>query len=305
MTDEEHAATRAGHVALVGRPNAGKSSILNRLLGEKLSIVTPAAQTTRTRVLGIDTREGVQAIYVDTPGILDPKYLLHRSMVQSVVELLPDADAVVLVVDAASGPPRIPEEVAGLLRKRRAALLVAANKLDQASEDQLGSVEEWAAREFGAETLRVSAATGEGMEALRAALAERLPLSPFLYPEDEISSQPVRFFVTELIREAVFELYREELPYSFAAEIEEFREDADPIFIRAGLFVERESQKGILIGARGAGIRQLGELARQKIEQFLGARVYLDLWVKVLPKWRKDARSLKRLGFNLPKEEKR
>jgi GTP-binding protein Era len=295
--------TRAGTVALVGLPNAGKSSLLNRLLGTKLSIVTPLAQTTRERVVGIETAGGVQMVFVDTPGLVEPAYLLHRSLLALAVEALEDADVVVLVVDASRAPPSLTEEVRAALRRAAERLLVAVNKVDVASPEERAAVRGWVERELGAEWVAVSAETGEGMEALRGQIAARLPQSPFLYPEEEISSQPVRFFVAELIRETVFELYAEEVPYSTAVRIEEFREGRSPILIRATVLVERPTQKAILVGKGGAAIRELGTRARSKIERFLDAPVYLDLWVKVLPKWRKSPLELRRLGFPVPEEQ--
>jgi GTPase len=304
-TDQTEPATRAGTVALVGYPNAGKSSLMNRLVEQKLSIVTPLAQTTRERVLGIDTRDGVQTVFVDTPGLVEPRYLLHRSMLHLATEVIGDADVVLLLVDAASaqGIPGFSPEVLGLLGRAR-SLLVVANKTDLATPDQVRAVEEWARERFpGAAFAPVSAVGGEGVEALREALVRRLPESPFLYPEDEVSSQPVRFFVSELIREAAFELFEKEVPYSVAVKVDEFREGEVPVYIRATLYVERPSQKAIVIGSGGKAIRSLGASARARIEEFVGAQVYLDLWVKVLPRWRKDALSLQRLGFPVPRSE--
>jgi GTPase len=294
--------TRAGTVALVGLPNAGKSSLLNRLLGSKLSIVTPFAQTTRERVIGIDTRDSAQMVFVDTPGIVAPAYLLHRSLVEIVEETLADADVVVLVTDATRAPPELqPATVAGL-RRAAGRLVVAVNKSDLAAETQLSAHSAWARSTFDAPSVRVSAETGDGVEALRDQIGQLLPESPFLYPEEDLSSQPVRFFVAELVRETVFELYAEEIPYCVAVRIEEFREDASPIVIRATIYVERPSQKGILIGRGGGALRELGTRARAKIEEFVGARVFLELWVKVLPKWRKNPLELRRLGFPIPQE---
>jgi GTP-binding protein Era len=296
--------TRAGTVALVGLPNAGKSSLLNQLLGSKLSIVTPLAQTTRERVVGIDTRDGVQMVFLDTPGMVDPAYLLHHSMAAIIEEAIRDADAVVLVVDATRPPPRLAPEVVETLRGLGPRLLVAVNKSDVAAETHMVGAAEWAEATVRAPVLRVSAETGDGIESLRAAIAQRLPVSPLLYPEDELSSQSVRFFVAELVRETVFELYGEEIPYSTAVKVEEFREAEQPIFIRASVFVERASQKGILIGKQGRAIRDLGTAARRKIEEFVGAPVYLDLWIKVLPRWRKSSIELQRLGFPVPEERR-
>ncbi len=294
--------TRAGTVAIVGYPNAGKSSLLNRMLDQKLSIVTSAAQTTRERVLGIDTRGGVQIVFVDTPGLVDPKYLLHRAMLNTVLETIPDVDVAVLLLDPTTPGREFSPEVLALLKKKRGRLLVAVNKVDAAGGERIEELRRWAGTELGADTLRISANTGEGVDELRSRIADLLPESPFLYPEDEISSQSVRFFVAELVRETVFEQFGQEVPYSATVKVDEFREAAQPIYVRATIFVERPTQKAILIGKGGAAIKQLGQVARGKIEEFVGAPVYLDLWVKVLPKWRKDPTALARLGFKIPNE---
>lgn len=297
------APTRAGYVALIGFPNVGKSSLMNRLVEQKLSIVTPLAQTTRERVLGIDTRGGVQMVFVDTPGLVDPRYLLHKAMMHEATEVIRDADVVLLLVDASHGTPAFREDVLELVRAAP-ELIVVANKIDVASREGREAVRRWSRELFGADPVEVSAETGEGVEALRALIAQRLPEGPFFFPEDDVSSQPVRFFVAELVRETVFEQYGQEVPYSVAVKIEEFREAATPIYVRAVVFVERPTQKAILIGAGGSAIKRLGQAARMKVEEFVGAPVYLDLWVKVLPKWRKSPLELQRLGFTLPDTEK-
>ncbi|HET7464573.1 MAG TPA: GTPase Era [Longimicrobium sp.] len=302
--ESEAEETRAGTVALVGFPNVGKSSLMNRMVEQKLSIVTPLAQTTRQRVLGIDTRDGVQMVFVDTPGLVDPRYLLHRAMMHEALEVIDDADVVLLLVDATRGPPSYRDDVLELIR-RASKLVVVTNKIDVATVDHRAAVREWARERLGMAPLEVSAETGEGVEALRAAVVERLPVSPFLYPEEDVSSQPVRFFVAELVRETIFEQYEKEVPYSVAVKVEEFRENASPIFIRAVIFVERPTQKAILIGAGGSAIKRLGQSARMKVEEFVGAPVYLDLWVKVLPRWRKNPLELGRLGFSLPEEQRK
>lgn len=296
--------TRAGYVSLIGLPNAGKSSLLNQLVQRKLSIVTPAAQTTRERVLGIDTRDGVQAIFVDTPGLVQPSYLLHHAMRETAMEAIQETDAVVLVVDATDGIPALDPDVIALLRGRHRSVVVVANKVDRAVREQVEAVRRWVAEEFGATFMETSATRGSGIDELRATLASHLPVSPFFFPPDELSSQPVRFFVAELIRETIFEMYREEVPYSTVVRTEEFREDDIPIYIRATVYVERPTQKGVLIGRGGAAIKRLGQESRRKIEDFLDSPVYLDLWIKVLPKWRKDAQTLQRLGFSVPNVEK-
>jgi GTPase len=292
--------TRAGHVALIGLPNAGKSSLLNRFLGSKLSIVTPFAQTTRERVVGIDTGARDQLIFLDTPGIVDPAYLLHHAMAEIVEDAIRDADVVVLLVDGTRAAPALADEVIASLRALGRRLLVAINKIDVADRRRAGELEHWVRETLGSTAHRISAETGVGVEDLRSAIVGLLPESPFFYPEEDISTQSVRFFVAELIRETVFELYKEEIPYSVATKIDEFREESDPIVIRATIYVERDSQKAIIIGQKGAAIRELGIRARAKIESFVEAHVFLELWVKVLPKWRKNALELRRLGFSLP-----
>jgi GTP-binding protein Era len=306
MSDTETAApeTRAGLVALVGFPNVGKSSLMNHMVEQKLSIVTPFAQTTRERVLGIDTRDGVQMVFVDTPGLVDPRYLLHKAMMHIALQVISDSDVVLLLIDASAGVPEFGPDVMELL-DRAPRLLVVSNKIDVAGPDKRDKVREWSRGRFNLDPIEVSAVTGEGTEALRAEIAKRLPVSEFLYPEDDVSSQPVRFFVAELIRETVFEQYSQEVPYSVATKVEEFRENSSPLYIRAVVFVERASQKAILVGSGGQAIKKLGQVARAKVEEFVGAPVYLDLWVKVLPRWRKDPVTLGRLGFKLPDAEQR
>jgi GTP-binding protein Era len=297
--------THAGTVALIGMPNAGKSSLLNQFLGAKLSIVTPFAQTTRERVVGIDSRDGVQMIFLDTPGIVDPAYLLHHSLVAIIEETIADADVVVFVLDGTRPPPTLSPEMTAALGKLGNRLLPVVNKTDIAAETQTSGLCAWAAEHFSTPPLVLSAQTGGGIDELRSGIAALLPESPFLYPEDEISSQPVRFFVAELVRETVFERYTEEIPYSVAVRIQEFREGEEPAFIRAEILVERPTQKAILIGKGGAAIRELGTAARAKIESFMERHVYLDLWVKVIPKWRKSPVELRRLGFSVPEEKER
>jgi GTP-binding protein Era len=209
LADDAPAETRAGTVALVGYPNAGKSSLMNQMVEQKLSIVTPLAQTTRERVLGIDTRDGAQMVFVDTPGLVEPRYLLHKSMLHQAMEVIHDSDVVLLLVDAAAsaGVPEFSEDVLGLLARAK-SLIVVSNKTDLARPGQLARVRQWAGEQFpGAAVFEVSALTGDAVEALRAEIASRLPVSPFLYPEDDVSSQPVRFFVAELVRETAFEMF--------------------------------------------------------------------------------------------------
>jgi GTPase len=298
--EADEQATRAGHVALVGRPNVGKSTLLNALVGEKLSIVTPKAQTTRESVTGILTTDRVQAIFVDTPGLLEPKYTLQRAMHDTALQALRDADLILLLLDGTRPEELPPPDVLEELRPRSGSIIVLINKIDTAVEDAVEALEAWSERELGLDPVRLSAVTGEGVERLRRDIEERLPASPFYYPADDLATQPVRFFVAELIRETIFETYDQEVPYATIARVEEFREAERPVYIRATVYVERESQKPIVIGKAGAGIRELGRRSREKIEEFIGEPVYLDLWVKTLPNWRARADTLKYLGYRLP-----
>jgi GTP-binding protein Era len=295
--------TRAGYVALVGRPNVGKSSLLNAMIGEKLSIVTPRAQTTREKVLGIYTENGVQIVFVDTPGLLEPSYALHKSMLSAAIEAVHESDLVLLLLDA-TRPEEVPAgEPLQELMQRASALNVVVNKIDAAGEGNVVRLETWTRDTFGKTALRISAKEGTGLDDLRELLSHALPASPFYYPEDDIAVQHLRFFAEELIRETIFEQYDQEVPYATVARVEEFKEDRSPVYIRATVFVERESQKPIIIGKQGAGIRGLGQAARVKIEQLLGVPVYLDLWVKPMPGWRNKPASLRFLGYAVPDKE--
>ena len=288
---------RAGIVAVVGKPNAGKSTLLNRVVGEKLSIVSSKPQSTRDRIVGIRTDGDVQLILLDTPGLLDPRYPLQQAMRGAAIAALTEADVIVYLVDATAGRPEALTEVARLAKPPRAPVLLALNKADLLTREQHDLLA--AAEPNG---VFVSALSGSGMDALLGRIGALLPESPFLYPDDEISTQTVRFFAGELIRETALEQLEEEVPYSIACEIEEFRESQSPVYIRAVLYVERESQKRILIGANGTRIREIGRDARRKIEAFVGTPVFLDLWVKVLPNWRRKVSALHRFGYRVPEE---
>ncbi|MBW3533722.1 MAG: GTPase Era [Gemmatimonadetes bacterium] len=296
----EPVTTRAGYVALVGRPNAGKSTLLNAFVGQKLSIVTERAQTTWQRVTGIVTTEDAQMIFLDTPGLLEVRDLLQRSMMGAALLALSEADVVLLVIDATRP---LGEDEASLVRDALAGsdapLFVALNKTDVADDEAVEAAHRWAG-ELGGRVFAVSALTGRNVDALREAVEAALPPGPFLYPPDDIASEPVRFFVAELVRETVIERFHQEIPWSVVCRVEEFRENQEPVYIGVVLFVERESQKGILVGAGGSAIKAVGQAAREKIEHFIGQRVYLDLWVKTLPGWRRKRGHLSRLGYSVP-----
>lgn len=289
--------TRAGIVTVVGRPNAGKSTLLNRLVGEKLAITSPKPQSTRRRLVGILSRDHAQLIIHDTPGLLNPRYALHRAMRSEALAALQDADVVAYLVDGSRGPVEPLVQIAQLDAPPRAPVLTVINKADL-----LSPADRAALAEANPSAIFVSASTGEGVEELEARLTSMLPESPFLYDAEDISTQNLRFFAEEMVRESALEQLDDEVPYSIACEVEEFREDRDPVYIRTVIYVERESQKHIVIGRDGARIRAIGLTARPKIETLLGKRVYLDLWVKVLDNWRRNAKSLKRFGFVLPED---
>ena len=281
--------TRCGVVALAGKPNVGKSTLLNALVGEHLAIVSPKPQSTRLPVVGLLTRADSQFIFTDSPGLLEPEYQLHEVMRAAALRAIDDAELIAYLHPLGEYPAPPLATVARLERAPRGPVVNVYTKADLVSPSSRPTVRP--------SDVVVSAVTREGLDQFLEALRSRLPESPFHYDPDELATQPMRFFAAEFIREAAFEQLHEELPYSVASEIDEFREGAEPVYIRAVLYVERESQKGIVIGEGGRTIKALGAAARVKIEALLGQRVFLDLHVKVLPKWRRDEPSLKRLGY--------
>lgn len=293
--------TRCGYVTLVGAPNVGKSTLLNALVGEPLSIVTPKAQTTWTRVTGIRTSGTCQAIFLDTPGLLEPRSLLHRSFRMGAEEAVAEADVVAVMADplhTLSRPKR--EMIEQVLESTSAPRIGIVNKVDAADSQAVETERRWLEALGVDEVHLVSAEEGGGLDPLIEALEARLPESPFLYPEDELASEPMRFFVAETVRQVIFEQFHQEIPYASICRVEAFREQEDPVYIQVTIYVERPSQKGILIGDKGSAIRTLGIAARSRIEDLLGRPVYLDLWVKVLAGWRRKPEHLRRLGLPVP-----
>ena len=281
---------RCGTVVLAGRPNVGKSTLLNALVGEHLAIVSPKPQSTRLPVVGLLTRGDAQFIFTDAPGLLEPEYMLHSLMRAMALRAIADSEVIAHLHPLAEYPAPPLEQVAKLDRPPRAPVVTVYTKADLVPESARPADRPPA-------SALISSVTGEGLDALLSALTAHLPESPFHYDPDEMATQPMRFFAAEFIREAAFETLREELPYSVAVEIDEFREGSSPVYIRAVLYVERESQKGIVIGEGGRTIKTLGTAARAKIEPLLGERIFLELHVKVMPKWRRHEQSLKRLGY--------
>jgi GTP-binding protein Era len=281
--------TKCGTVVLAGRPNVGKSTLLNTLVGEHLAIVSPKPQSTRIPVVGLLTKDDTQYIFTDSPGLLEPEYQLHEAMRSAALRAIDDAEVIAYLHPLSEYPAPSLASVATLERAPRAPIVTVYTKSDLVGPSGRPAV--------GPSEILVSALTGAGIDTMLTTLRDRLPDGPFHYDADELATQPMRFFAAEFIREAAFEQLHEELPYSVACEIDEFRESAEPVYIRAMLYVERDSQKGIVIGEGGRTIKALGAAARAKIEALLGRRVFLDLHVKVLPKWRRNEPALKRLGY--------
>ncbi len=291
--------TKAGTVTVAGRPNAGKSTLLNRLVGQRLAITSPKPQSTRERVVGLITDADSQIILLDTPGLLAPAYELQKSMQESSLAALRDADVIVHLIDALEGIVETLATAASLEAGRagstlRAPIILVFNKADRLIDGRRAAL---LVENPGA--MVISALTGDGIPELLARVRDLLPEHPFYYNEEDLSTQNMRFFASEMIRETALEQLEDEVPYSVACEIEEFRESRSPVYIRAVLHVERDSQKRILIGAGGSRIKSIGTRARAKIETLLGSPVYLDLHVKVLANWRRDSAALRRLGFHV------
>ena len=298
---------RSGFVAVVGRPNVGKSTLINRLVGQKVGIVSPRPQTTRNRLLGILTVETAQVIFLDTPGIHAPKHRLGEAMVDTATGALADADVVLWVVDVSVEPGDEDRQVAALLPGGPLApLLLALNKTDRLSPRQLPDrMAAYAALAPGADALAISAIRGDNLERLRELIIGRLPFGPAFYPEDEFTDQQERFMAAELIREQVLRNLRDEVPHAVAVLVNEFKARRDDLtYIAATVYVERDSQKAILLGANGTMIKRIGQAARLSIEQLLGTQAYLELWVKVRPRWRQRDEELRRLGYPPPKPAK-
>ncbi len=284
MSEASH---RAGAVALIGRPNAGKSSLLNALVGEKLAIVTAKPQTTRSRILGIVTRPGAQALLLDTPGFHAGGRALNRALNLIVDEVVTDCDVALVLVDATRSWDAAYTALRERLVSRQAPHLVVATKCDLAPP-----------RPEVPADLQVSATTGIGLDLLWERLVPLLPESPALFAPDEITDRSLRFLASELVREAVFEELDQELPYSVAVEIESFDEARPELTeIRATLLVERDSQKRIVVGSGGAQIKRIGQRARAALEELLGKQVHLALWVRIEPRWSRSPKRLEQLGY--------
>jgi GTP-binding protein Era len=292
---------KSGFVAVIGRPNVGKSTLMNRFVGEKVAIVSSKPQTTRSRILGILTRETFQVIFVDTPGIHRPFHALGEIMVSTATSVIPDADVVLFMVDASVMPDREDRMIADILEKQSdAPAILVLNKMDLLPPEKVEAHTEayWELAPFHDEWMMTIAAEGTNLGTLLERIVAALPEGPRYYPREYITDQTERQIVAELIREQILRHTYHEVPHSVAVVVEEFAEREQGVtYIAANVFVERASQKGIIIGRKGRMIRRVGSNAREAVERLIGGKVYLDLWVKVREGWREDERELRRLGF--------
>jgi GTPase len=299
---------KVGYVTIIGLPNAGKSTLLNTLLGQKLSITTSKPQTTRKRILGILSDENYQIIFLDTPGIMKPAYLLQEKMMDAVIQSIKDADVILLILDIAldpGGEQTLKDAfIYDLLSKSIKPKILLLNKIDLSTQEQVKElIEKVGNTNYFKNIIPISSKPAYNVHSVINAIIECLPEGTKFYPDDSISNENERFFVSEIIREKIFEHYKDEIPYSCEVLIADFKEREErKDFIQAEIIVEKESQKGILIGKQGAALKKVGEESRAAIEEFLQRPVYLDLHVKVRSKWRTDENMLKSFGYSGKKE---
>ena len=289
---------KAGFVNIIGNPNVGKSTLMNAFIGEKLSIITSKAQTTRHRILGIVNGEDFQVILSDTPGIIKPAYELQESMMGFVKSAFEDADVLIYMVEI--GEKELKDEAFfNKITNSKIPVLLLLNKIDNSNQEQLDEQAElWQNKVPNAEFFPISALTGFNVKEVFSRIIELLPESPPFYPKDQLTDKPERFFVNESIREKILMHYKKEIPYAVEVDTEEFFEEEKIIRIRSVIMVERETQKGILIGHKGSALKRVGVEARKDLEKFFGKQVHLELYVKVNKNWRSDQRQLKRFGYN-------
>ncbi|HPF43068.1 MAG TPA: GTPase Era [Syntrophomonadaceae bacterium] len=292
---------KSGFVSIVGRPNVGKSTLLNAMVGEKIAIVTDKPQTTRTRIQGIYTNDEGQIIFVDTPGIHKPKHLLGEYMVKVSTRTLLEVDIIYYMTDVTRPFGGGEQFILDQLKDVNVPVFLLVNKIDLVTAETVGNyLQDFTSRMNFKEVIPLSAAQGDNLPLLLEKTFVNLPEGPLYYPEDDLTDQPIIFIVSELIREKALILTRDEVPHSLAVEIEEFKNyQGKKAYIRAVLYTERESQKGIIIGKNGQMLKTIGEQSRQEIEKFLQTKVYLDLWVKVKKNWRDSETNLGQLGYHL------
>ncbi|MCP4687617.1 MAG: GTPase Era [Desulfobacterales bacterium] len=295
-----YAGFKSGFVAIAGAPNAGKSTLLNRMIGEKLAITSKKPQTTRNRILGVMHRPSSQLVFMDTPGIHRPSGELNVRIVDIALSTLGDADMILLMVDASKSDPDAERFLSKKLQAVKSPVILALNKIDLIKKPRLlPLIEKWSGVAPFKEVIPISAKTGSQVDVLLSAMESLLPEGPPFFPEDTLTDMPERFIVAELIRERIFRLTGQEIPYASAVTIDSFKEakSGKRVDIHASIHIERESQKGIIIGKGGSKLRAIGEEAREKIEKLLGVRVFLKLFVRVQKNWRGDSRALRKLGY--------
>lgn len=289
---------RAGFVNIIGNPNVGKSTLMNQLVGEKVSIMTSKAQTTRHRIKGIVNGDDFQIVYSDLPGVLDPAYMMQKYMMKFVTDSLQDADIILYLIEC--GETRYNEQLVEKINKMEIPVVFIINKIDKYTEEQVEeSKHHWQTIFPAADVFAISALRGVNIDALRNRIIALLPECPPYFPKDALTDRPMRFFVSELIREQILLQYKKEIPYSVEVVVESYKEEPDLIRIAATLYVERSTQKAIIIGSKGSAIKKLGTDARLSIEDFLQKHVFLDLSVKVLKDWRNNELQMKRFGYSL------
>jgi len=297
MSNQNKMPHKAGFVNIIGNPNVGKSTIMNSLVGEKLSIITSKAQTTRHRIMGIVNGKDFQIVYSDTPGIIVPHYKLQESMMKSVNLALIDADIILYITDVIETADKN-ETILNKLQDIKIPILIVINKIDLSDQEKtIFLIKYWQEKLPNAEIIPLSASEGFNLEKLLNRIIELLPQSPPYFPKDQLTDKSIRFFVSEIIREKLMIYYHKEVPYSAQVEVESFEESEDIIRMRVIIFVSRDSQKGIRIGHKGEAIKKVGTEARKDIEEFLGKKVFLELFVKVSKDWRNKERELKRFGY--------
>ena len=301
MTEAEKSQFKSGFISLIGRPNVGKSTLLNLLLGEKIAIISDKPQTTRNRILGIKNHPDGQIVFWDTPGIHRARSKLNQSMVKSALATYKEVDGICFIIEANRPFDDENDYILETLKKVEKPVLLVINKIDLIPKPELLPImDEYSRLRSFEQIIPISALLGQGVEVLVAEMLKILPVGPRLFPEEMITDLPERFLAAELIREKVFLRTHEEVPYATAVVVEEFkeREEKNLVFIKATIQVERESQKGILIGEKGRMLKEIGRRAREEIEALLGTKVFLELWVKVEKNWREDPAALRRLGYH-------
>ncbi|MDD4644567.1 MAG: GTPase Era [Bacteroidales bacterium] len=290
---------KSGFVNIIGNPNVGKSTLMNALVGERLSVITAKSQTTRHRIFGIVNGDDYQIVYSDTPGLIKPAYKLQESMVKAARSALSDADILLYVTDILETSDKNPD-ILSIVQQSEVPLLLILNKIDISNQEQVEElVEKWQGIFPKAEIFPTSALLKFNLDNLFNRILELLPENPPYFDQDQLTDRPERFFVTEIIRGAILENYQKEIPYSVEPVVEEFKEEANIIRIRTVIYVERDSQKGILIGHKGASLKQVGMQARKDLEIFFEKKVFLEMFVKVAQDWRNRPDSLKSFGYEL------